>query len=79
LWKNDDRNGYGYFYSGLGGKYFGEFKDDSFNGYGIYIYSNGSFYEGEFEKDLQHGLGRNFSNNYGLNEYAVWENDNEVI
>jgi len=56
-WKNDKRNGQGYFTTPDGETYVGEWKDDNRHGQGSATWSDGETYVGEWKDDNRHGQG----------------------
>ena len=56
-WKNDKRNGQGYFTTPDGETYVGEWKDDNRHGQGSASFPSGQTYVGEWKDDSRHGQG----------------------
>ena len=53
-WKNDKRNGQGYFTTPDGETYVGEWKDDNRHGQGSATFPSGQTYVGDWKDDKQH-------------------------
>ncbi|MBU1248058.1 MAG: hypothetical protein KKB70_05120 [Proteobacteria bacterium] len=61
--KNNHRNGLGYYEFLNGDRYEGNFVEGEMEGQGIYYYANGERFEGEFHKNKREGTGAYFTAN----------------
>lgn len=72
--KNNHRNGLGFYEYPNGDKYEGNFVDGRIQGEGTYHYVNGDHYEGEFVDGIRQGVGT-YHWKDGRVARGVWENN----
>jgi hypothetical protein len=74
-WKDNKREGYGYFKTGKGEVYEGEYRNDRRNGVGTYVFRNGDFYTGEWKNGERSGFGTVISARGDTLVHGFWEKD----